>query len=120
MGAKDEQPLADPPEAVAGWVRESVSRAEAETPKTISPLRVIESVASTYRNQDSTIRVRAFRMPDETSAFEAQQKWHRGETETSLHRGNVFVVCTAESAQQGELVPFCAALEAAWLAAEGR
>ena len=118
-GAKNQRPLSDPPIAVDGWTRHSLARGETQIPPVLAELGARESLSATYRNQAAAVGIRAFRMAAGT-AFEAQQKWRRGETETSLYRGDVFIVCTAETAQQRDLVNFCAALEAAWLAGEGK
>ena len=74
-------------------------------------------VRTSYKNSYSggSVLVEAFGMPNDSSAFEAQQKWRNEPGTVSFRRGNVFAVCSSPTETTPSLISFSKILENAWL-----
>jgi hypothetical protein len=82
------------PERAANWHRRSLDPLN-EIPPMIAQAGVEESVSAVY-SAAGPIRVRAFRMPTETSAFELIQKWPQADG-MAVYKGPYFIVAEAGS-----------------------
>lgn len=112
-----ERPLIPVPPATleGGWQRVTLDTPPAaEAGEPLRALKPTQRVRATYRLNGVQIGVDAYAMPSQASAFEAQQKWRAQAGTLGFHNGNVFVVCSSESAGQAELIAFSRLLERTW------
>jgi len=118
-GALPHRPLIPvPPAAFEGWARAGLDTPSLDqAPEAIRALKPVQWVRTSYRNKDSrsSVLVEAFGMPTDSSAFEAQQKWHNEPGTVSFRHGNVFAVCSSPTETTQSLVAFSKKLETAWL-----
>lgn len=98
-----------------GWQRVTLDTPPAaEAPEPLRSLKPAQRVRASYRRNGIQIGVDAYALPSQASAFEAQQKWRNGGDSLGFQNGNVFVVCSSESAGQAGLVAFSRLLEQTW------
>lgn len=115
-GKKEAAPLPDLPLAIGDWKRTSVTvKNVSEAPETARALEPASWSMARYEGGGRTLTVDAYAFPNETLAFEAQQKWRRGDGVTTFYRGNAFAVCASEQLGTPEIVQFARQLEALWL-----
>lgn len=119
--ARQETPLADPPALLGGglWTRNAVERPSAENaPAAMKAFRPKQWLRASYRNATGTIDVEIYRMPGETSAFEARQKWLGEPGTASINVGSLFAVARSSPDRMTELGGFLRLLETEWLRAQ--
>ncbi len=110
-----------PPTTVAGWGTTGTEVPDiSAAPEQARSLGAKQWMRAGFERAGTRISVEAFAMPSETSAFEAQQKWRRGEGVTTFYKGSIFVICSAREMEMSELLGFAEALEGAWLSGASR
>lgn len=115
--------LPDPPPSLGGsaWVRQGVDRPGAEgAPEALRVYHPKEWLRSEYRKGAATVHIEIYRMPGETSAFEARQKWLGESGAASMNHGSLFVIARAAPETAPELGGFLRLLEGEWLRAQPR
>jgi hypothetical protein len=104
------------PMQVEGWKRAALEFPPvAEAPETASALGVKQWARTRYLFDGEELKVSVFAFGSETAAFEAQQKWPRGQYESISYKGAYFMVCDAPTLNVTQRLTFAGALESAWL-----
>lgn len=119
--ARQETPLADPPSSLGGglWTRSQVERPSADNaPAAMKAFRPTQWLRASYRNASGTVELEIYRLPGETSAFEARQKWLGESGTASINAGSLFAVARSSPDRMTELGGFLRLLEAEWLRAQ--
>jgi hypothetical protein len=101
-GCRREEPGIDdafPVELQGGWKRAAVVRIT-DVPPEISQTGNPTAVAVTTYTGQGAVRVRAYRMKNETLAFELQQKYHNAD-ELAAARGPLFYVAMLTNTDRG-------------------
>jgi hypothetical protein len=98
------------PERLETWQRGNVEKL-AEIPPMVSELGVEEAAQTTYTGQ-GTLRVHAYRMKAETSAFEVIQKWRQHDG-LAAYKGPHFFVVQHDGSNAGAVVHFLRLLQSA-------
>lgn len=115
-----EDSLAAPPEKLGGglWTRGPIERPPLDAaPAAIRPFQPSQWLRATYGNGSWSIDVEIYRMPGESSAFEARQKWLGQAGTASMNHGGLFVVARSDPGRVTELGGFLRLLEGEWLRA---
>jgi hypothetical protein len=104
------------PAQAGGWTRTALDHGSpGEPPQLARTLGARSWAHAVYESAGRRADVRAFVFPAEASAFEAQQKWRRGEGVTTFYQGPYFAVCESPGLTAAELTAFARGLESAWL-----
>lgn len=85
----------------------------APMPDELASLKPERRVRASYEKNPLHIDVEVCRFSSQTVAFEAQQRFRKGQGRTCYYRGPFFVFCGTADAG-AELIPFATALEAQW------
>lgn len=113
----------EPPASLGGgaWTRGPVARPPVSgAPEKVRSFNPREWLRAEYRQDGSIVQVDLFRMPGETSAFEARQKWLGESGAASLNHGDLFIVAASATEQAGGLGQFLRLMEAEWLSGHQR
>jgi hypothetical protein len=110
--------IPEPPAVLAVvWKREGLERPPLDTaPQAIRAWRPVERLRASYRSYASVVLVDVYRMPSESVAFEARQKWRTEPGSVAFHWRNLLIVCSSPVEPAQGLAEFSAKLEAEWLA----
>ncbi len=110
--------IPEPPETLAiAWKREGLERPPLESaPQAIRDSRPAEWLRASYRSPASVVLVDVYRMPSQSVAFEARQRWRNEPGSVAFHWRNLFIVCSSSTESTQGLAEFSAKLEAEWLA----
>lgn len=110
--------IPEPPETLAVvWKREGMEHPPLDSaPQAVRAWRPVEWLRASYRSYASVVLVDAYRMPSESVAFEARQKWRSEPGSVAFHWRNLLIVCSSPVEPTQGLAEFSAKLEAEWLA----
>lgn len=110
--------IPEPPETLAViWKRRGMERPPLDSaPQAVRAWRPVEWLRVSYRSYSSVVLVDVYRMPSESVAFEARQKWRNEPGTVAFHRRNLLIVCSSSVEPTQGLAEFSEKLEAEWLA----
>ncbi|MEJ5367068.1 MAG: hypothetical protein WHT08_02035 [Bryobacteraceae bacterium] len=110
--------IPDPPEVLAVvWKRVGLERPPLDSaPQAIRAWRPSEWLRVSYRSYASVVLVDVWRMPSESVAFEARQKWRNEPGAVASQWRDLLLVCSSSVESTQGLAEFSARLEAEWLA----
>jgi len=121
MGAACSRPqgsaIPEPPETLAiVWKREGLEHPPLDSaPQAVLASRPLEWLRTSYRSPASAVLVDVYRMPSESVAFEARQRWRIEPGAVAFHWRHLFIVCSSPAESTQGLAEFSAKLEAEWL-----
>lgn len=113
-GSGSSAAIPDPPATTGGWQRTALETSIAgPMPEELASLKPEGWLRASYEKNPLHIDVEICHFSSQTVAFEAWQRFRKGQGRTCYYRGPFFVFCTTSNAG-AELVPFATALEAQW------
>jgi hypothetical protein len=99
------------------WKREALERPPLGTaPQAVRAWRPVEWLRTSYRSNASVVLLDVYRMPSDSVALEARQKWPSEPGSVAFHWRNLLIVCSSPVEPVQGLAEFSAKLEAEWLA----